>query len=186
MQEYEYKVIPAPVRGERDRGMKTPEDRFANTLTATLNAMAVDGWDYLRAETLPAEERSGLRGKATVYHNMLVFRRAKPAAAPKAPASSEETQAAKPAAKAPLVAEPRSMSSVSDGIRQEAPRAEPVLAPRKSPDPMLDPANQGDPSGSPQPLRIPSAIERRARALSAKVQEGTTPKLGAATPGTSG
>lgn len=90
MSSYEYTVIPAPARGEKTRGAKTGIERFAATLSDTLNDMARDGWDYVRAETLPAEERSGLTGRATVYHNLLVFRRAlavaKPEPAP-APAS---------------------------------------------------------------------------------------------------
>lgn len=51
----EYKVIPAPRRGEKARGAKTTEDRFALALTELLNAMAAEGWDYLRAETLPVD-----------------------------------------------------------------------------------------------------------------------------------
>ena len=76
MQHFEYKVIPAPARGEKERGLKTGADRFAHTLSVVMNDMAVKGWEYQRAETLPAEERSGLTGKSTVYHNLLVFRRA--------------------------------------------------------------------------------------------------------------
>ncbi|SOC12257.1 uncharacterized protein DUF4177 [Rhodobacter sp. JA431] len=75
MQAYEYKVVPAPTRGEKGRGLKTGADRFANALSRVMNEMAAEGWDYCRAETLPAEERSGLTSKTTVYHNMLVFRR---------------------------------------------------------------------------------------------------------------
>lgn len=73
---YEYKVVPAPVRGEKVRGVKSAADRFARTLTNVMNEMAAEGWDYLRTDTLPAEERSGLTGKTTVFQNMLVFRRA--------------------------------------------------------------------------------------------------------------
>lgn len=75
MPAYEYSVIPAPDRGEKTRGAKTASDRFSVALTAALNEMAAEGWDYLRAETLPSEERSGLTGRTTVYHNVLVFRR---------------------------------------------------------------------------------------------------------------
>ncbi|MDT9702510.1 hypothetical protein, partial [Streptomyces sp. P17] len=50
--------------------------RFAFTLTGVLNDMASEGWEYLRAETLPSEERSGLTSRTTVWHNVLVFRRA--------------------------------------------------------------------------------------------------------------
>lgn len=72
---FEYSVIPAPDRGEKARGAKTPADRFSIAFTATLNEMAAEGWEYIRAETLPSEERSGLTGRTTVYHNVLVFRR---------------------------------------------------------------------------------------------------------------
>ena len=75
MQHYEYKVIPAPDRGEKTRGAKTPSDRYAQALTSVLNRMAREGWDYVRAEMLPSEERSGLTRRVTVYHNILVFRR---------------------------------------------------------------------------------------------------------------
>lgn len=72
---YEYEVIPAPRKGKKSRGVRSSEGRFANAMTALLNDMAAEGWEYLRADTLPSEERSGLRGRSTVYQNMLVFRR---------------------------------------------------------------------------------------------------------------
>lgn len=80
---YEYSVIPAPSRSEKDKDAKTPADRYATTLTAELNRMADDGWEYIRADVLPSEERSGLTGRSTVYHNLLVFRRPAPAAVQK-------------------------------------------------------------------------------------------------------
>lgn len=73
---YEYKVIPAPTKGLKAKGVKSGADRFANALQTAMNAMAADGWDYLRAETLPSEEREGLMGKTTVFQNVLVFGRA--------------------------------------------------------------------------------------------------------------
>lgn len=72
---YEFKVVPAPRRGEKARGVKTTEDRFALALTLMMNDLGRDGWDYVRADTLPVDERSGLTGTKTSYHNMLVFRR---------------------------------------------------------------------------------------------------------------
>ena len=65
MQRYEFKVIPAPRRGEKARDAKTPEDRFALALTGVLNQMGREGWDYVRADTLPFDERSGLTGTKT-------------------------------------------------------------------------------------------------------------------------
>lgn len=79
---YEYKVVPAPARGLKAKGVKTAEDRFANALQTAMNEQAADGWEYLRADTLPCEQREGLMGKTTVYQNMLVFRRAKEAIRP--------------------------------------------------------------------------------------------------------
>lgn len=76
MQHYEYKVIPAPRRGEKARGARTTADRFAVALTQVMNELGRDGWEYLRADTLPCEERVGLTGTATHFQNMLVFRRA--------------------------------------------------------------------------------------------------------------
>ena len=73
--QFEYKVVPAPMRGEKERGLKTGAERFAHALSMAMNEMASEGWEYWRAETLPAEERSGLTSKTTVFHNLLVFRR---------------------------------------------------------------------------------------------------------------
>ena len=72
---YEYQVVPAPKKGEKAKGAKTTADRFAVALTSLMNRMGSEGWDYIRADTLPCEERVGLTGSKTVFQNMLVFRR---------------------------------------------------------------------------------------------------------------
>lgn len=72
---YEYKVVPAPGRGEKAKGLKTPAERFAHALELAMNDLGRDGWEYIGADTLPSEERSGFTGRTTVYHNVLVFRR---------------------------------------------------------------------------------------------------------------
>lgn len=87
MQRYEFSVIPAPRRGEKARGVKTTEDRFALALTTLMNRMGADGWDYVRADVLPCDERVGLTGSKTTYQNMLVFRRPLPLASPAATAA---------------------------------------------------------------------------------------------------
>ena len=76
MLRHEYKVVPAPRRGEKSREAKTTEDRFALALTTLMNQMGRDGWEYQRADTLPCDERSGLTGTKTSFQNVLVFRRA--------------------------------------------------------------------------------------------------------------
>ncbi len=75
MKSFEYQVIPAPKKGEKTKGAKTPADRFAVALTVLMNKMGALGWEYIRADTLPCEERVGLTGSKSVYQNMLVFRR---------------------------------------------------------------------------------------------------------------
>lgn len=75
MQKYEFRVVPAPERGLKAKGIKGAADRFAHALESVMNRMGAEGWDYVRADTLPATERSGLTSSHTVYRNMLVFRR---------------------------------------------------------------------------------------------------------------
>ena len=108
---YEYKVIPAPARGLKAKGLKSPEDRFANALQTAMNEQAASGWEYLRADTLPSEQREGLISKTTVFQNMLVFRRIKTADVPalqppkppviEAPKVRPEPSAEKPVPDAP-------------------------------------------------------------------------------------
>lgn len=95
---YEYTVLPAPLRAEKAPGAKTPTDRYALAVAAELNRMAREGWEYVRADVLPSEERSGLTGRTTIYHNLLVFRR--PLAARDAP------EAARPMPEYPVAASP--------------------------------------------------------------------------------
>jgi len=75
MSQYEYKVVPAPTKGLKSKGVKTSQDRFANALETAMNALGAEGWEYQRTDTLPCEERSGLTGRVTTFQNMLVFRR---------------------------------------------------------------------------------------------------------------
>tara|TARA_R110002096_G_scaffold120749_2_gene261543 strand:- start:7408 stop:7896 length:489 start_codon:yes stop_codon:yes gene_type:complete len=74
---YEYKVIPAPFSGKRGKGVKGADGRFANALSETINELAGDGWEYIRAESLPSVERKGvMRKRHESFQNVLVFRRA--------------------------------------------------------------------------------------------------------------
>ncbi|WP_420863030.1 DUF4177 domain-containing protein [Algirhabdus cladophorae] len=75
MEKFEYKVVPAPKRGKRGKGVRGSEGKFANALETVMNDMGALGWQYLRTDTLPSEERQGLTGRTTVFQNMLVFYR---------------------------------------------------------------------------------------------------------------
>ena len=75
MPQYQYKVISAPNRGVKAKGVKSPEDRISPALEEVMNQMAAEGWEYQRAETLPSVERSGLTSTTTNWRNVLVFRK---------------------------------------------------------------------------------------------------------------
>ncbi len=73
---FEYRVVPAPIKGRRVKGIRGAQARFAHALELLMNELGAQGWEYIRTDTLPAEERQGLTSKVTVFQNMLVFRRA--------------------------------------------------------------------------------------------------------------
>ncbi len=75
MPRYEYKVVPAPQKGLKAKGVKGAEARFSHALAELMNGLADDGWEYQRAETLPSIERAGLTSTTTEWRNVLVFRR---------------------------------------------------------------------------------------------------------------
>ncbi|MEH6522262.1 DUF4177 domain-containing protein [Sulfitobacter sp.] len=72
---YEYKVVPAPTKGIKGKGVRGAEAKFSFALQELMNGMAGYGWEYQRSETLPSTERSGLTGTTTEWRNVLVFRR---------------------------------------------------------------------------------------------------------------
>jgi hypothetical protein len=136
MMQFEYKVVPAPVRAEKIRGLKTVQDRFAATLTAVMNELGRDGWEYLRADTLPVEERVGFTGRQTAFQNMLVFRRTIPAATPAQPMQP----IGMPAATVPLAAtqpyvQPVAGVMASPGVMGAPP---PVASPAPPQGPRVD------------------------------------------------
>ena len=75
MTRYEYQVIPAPTKGEKVRGVRSGAERFALALASVMNRQGREGWEYVRAESLPAEEKSGWMRRTTALQHVLVFRR---------------------------------------------------------------------------------------------------------------
>lgn len=124
MQRHEYTVIPAPARGEKARGARTPAERFSFALLTEMNRMAAQGWEYVRAETLPCEERSGLTSRTTVYHNVLVFRRE----------IAPPVRAVEPVAAQSPAPQPQAAARPAPSVRSAAPAAAPVLTGDPSPD----------------------------------------------------
>lgn len=119
MQRHEYKVIPAPRRGTKSREAKTTEDRFALTLSVLMNDLGREGWEYVRAETLPCEERVGFTKTRVVEQTMLIFRR------------------------------PLAGSTAVAATLVESPAAPRVLAPSETVAPRLGPAVEPPPGTAP-------------------------------------
>ena len=112
MPQFEYKVVPSPRKGEKSREAKTVPDRFALTLTQLMNRMGLDGWEYLRADALPCDERVGLTGSKTTFQSVLVFRRVLDAAA----APLQLTAAEPPAVFVPTLGSAEAPAGVAPAI----------------------------------------------------------------------
>jgi hypothetical protein len=163
MQVYEYRVVPAPRRGEKARGARTTAERFAVALAHVMNDLGREGWEYLRADTLPCDERVGLTGSATHFQHMLVFRRPLPVAAQGAAeaavrATAEPQRAAPPLS--PVAAPVAVPVAAPGGAAGAAPARGPVQA-------LAQTAVQAE-----EPTRIVSLVPR--------APEGAAPPVGPA------
>jgi hypothetical protein len=141
MQQFEYRVVPAPQRGEKVRGAKTTAERFAAALMSVMNDLGRDGWEYLRADTLPCEERVGLTGKSSSFLHMLVFRRPLSAAVAESPAVQTSPKLARP-----MPDDPEPGSAPTRAPLGAASRVTPFVKPGQLPTigPARDPAAGGD------------------------------------------
>ena len=143
---YDYKVVPAPRHLKKARGITDPAELLCLNLSEALTEQARAGWEYVRAETLPAEAPGGMFRRAieeTV--TVLVFRREREsldpriAAAPVAPAFSAEPAAAPGRAEPTVAAEPRPFSErvrEAGSLRREPPLATSPAPEPSTPDPV--------------------------------------------------
>ncbi len=75
MARYEYKCVAAPRKTKAFKGVRSHEDQFAYVLAEVMNDMAAKDWEYLRAESLPCEEKTGLTSRVESFQSVLIFRR---------------------------------------------------------------------------------------------------------------
>lgn len=169
----EYTVIPAPGRAEKSKSAKAGIERFAATLADMLNEMARDGWVYVRAETLPAEERTGLTGRTTVYHNLLVFQRTLARAEPIRPSTEIADIAPTPTPAQPAPAAPATPAAAPIPA---ADASAPVRAPFTQPMRVAAPSLPASPPTPSQPAS--RATEPPISAVAAAAPTG--PRLGPA------
>jgi hypothetical protein len=145
---YDYKVVPAPKRAKRVKGVHSAEDLFALTLTEAINEVARQGWEYVRAEHLPAEASRGwFRAPAAGEQTVLVFRRPREALGPRLAAVRPDPEPAVPPAEIPTPAAER---AVLDRMRRREPqvRLEPLPGEEATPTP-LRPAPRLGPADTP-------------------------------------
>ena len=91
MTHYDYKVVPAPTRAKRVKGVHSPEEHFAATLAETINEAARHGWEYVRAETLHHETPRGWFRRALASdQSVLIFRRERESVGPRLTAAKEK------------------------------------------------------------------------------------------------
>jgi hypothetical protein len=157
MSEYDYKVVPAPKRARRMKGVRTAEELFALTLTEAINEVARQGWEYVRAEHMPAEASRGwFRSAVAEEQTVLVFRRPREALGPRLAAirperdeRAETIAPAEPLVPSDVAPVPASERAVIDRMRRREPsvRLEPLAEDTRPPTPLrpqprLGPADQ--------------------------------------------
>lgn len=114
--EYEYKCIAAPEKARRRRGAKTRTDRVALAIEEILQAECKGGWEYLRADLIPVEEKNGIFSRTQEVHRaILIFRRAVGSQAAAAPQPLAATIAPQPVAPAPVQQPAPSVSPEPEG-----------------------------------------------------------------------
>lgn len=103
MSGYSYKTVAAPRRLKKVKGFKGKDALLAHAVEELIAVEAAQGWEYLRADSFPVEEKGGMFSKPVVTERaVLVFRKAvaaqqyqQPAVAPQpAPAPQPATQPA--------------------------------------------------------------------------------------------
>ena len=73
MRSYEFRVVPVPARSERKLA-EPGQDPLTATIETAMNAMAVEGWEYVRSETFTMG-RGGWFRRGRVEQPVMVFRR---------------------------------------------------------------------------------------------------------------
>jgi hypothetical protein len=123
---FEYKCVGGPERPMRQRGTSRSE-RVALAMQEIIGAEAVDGWEYLRTDLVPVEEKAGLFSRRhDVHRAVLVFRRERTAARPERQTLARGL-AADPEPPASLGAAPRESNEEREArIRLSAERGAPA------------------------------------------------------------
>jgi hypothetical protein len=120
---FEYKCVGAPERPKRLRG-SSRSDRVALAMQEVINAEAVDGWEYLRTDLLPVEEKAGFLSRTQEVHRaVLIFRREAGAARVARPTLSAHARGLaetdEPEPEVSIAADPRELHEGRIGLSAE-------------------------------------------------------------------
>lgn len=141
---YDYKVVPAPRRARKVKGVSGASDLFALTLTEAINEVARQGWEYCGSETLTSEAPGGWFRRGSVEErSLLVFRRPREHLSPRLAAAPAE---AATAIEAPAPDPVRRPAQIQPGVLRREPRIgeePPHSVTPLRPVPQLGPADQG-------------------------------------------
>ena len=146
MQTYEYKAIAAPTRARKFKGVKGTADQFAMVMSEVMNDLASDGWEYLRSDSLPVDEKAGLlKARVETYHTLLIFRRAKEGAPEMAGYIEDHSKAPEPVVvPAPVAAEPVAPAPVTNENDYGFPKDPPMTSDARHAEELAD---EGGPFG---------------------------------------
>ena len=79
MKGIEYKVVPAPRKAKPRKGARGKPEALARAMEELIKKEAGAGWEYLRADLIPCEERRSFFSRPIEMHRaMLVFRKLPP------------------------------------------------------------------------------------------------------------
>jgi len=157
---FEYKTVALPRSVAKRRKRRQSEaDMIAEQLGKVLNEEAVEGWEYVRAETLTTPGRGGLlKQPVPAAYVVLIFKRSS-AAAWESHADPRNEPAAQREAVAP--------------IPQAAP-APPVMTAPQAPAQPAAPAAAPAPAPAAAPAPAPTPVQPQAPAPGQEMRFGTT------------
>lgn len=112
MSYYDYKIVPAPKKAKKIKGVSGSGELFALTLNEAINEIARQGWEYYCSETLTAQTPGGWFKRAVTEEQVvLVFRKPREHLSPRLASAPEIT--------AESVPESRIMEPLGAAARRE-------------------------------------------------------------------
>ena len=124
---YQYKTVAAPRRLKKVKGVKGKDALLAHAVEELIAVEAAQGWEYLRADSFPVEDKGGMFSKPVVTERaVMIFRKAIAAQQPVA-----RPQAAP--APQPIAQQPAPQPAAHQAPPAQPQRAEPSIAPAAEP-----------------------------------------------------